>query len=281
MQKMRRFTKRMLQRAEIMALTRGRPFYDRTTGRRYRRVYHFHVRKSAGTSLNTAFWKLCKDSEAQQLRGEGYLVGRCEAAGLPRKLVMARHDVSVLQGGRYHMGYSHQPCWGLELPSDTFTLTIIRDPLRRLQSYYRYLMWVRHAYTHTPEVLRVAEPSWQELLLEANALGPVGEESLQNLVERAAAKHVVTQLWMFSEELDPAEAAERIVACSAVMRTENFVADLAELGERLGLPLGNYRERSYDNSGIPAFTPADIAAARDALVPEYAMLDRLGLTQAS
>lgn len=184
----------------------------------------------------------------------------------------------MLRDGRYHIGYSHQPAWLLDLPADTFTLTILRDPLRRLQSYYRYLLWVRRQYSRDFGDLRVAETGWQTLLTEAEALGLDGSESLRNLVERAPAQHVLNQLWMFSETLDPGEAAERIRACSAVLRTEYFAEDLAGLSTRLGIPLRVYHERGYDYSGLPEPTVEELAFAREALAAEYAMLDELGIS---
>ena len=182
----------------------------------------------------------------------------------------------MLQEGLYHIGYSHEPSWAFELPDHTFTVTIVRDPLRRLQSYYRYLVWVRRQHMQNPDFLKEAEPGWRGLLEEVEALGPVGSESLKTLVERAPAQHVVNQLWMFSKGLDPAEAADGIRGCSAILRTESYDKDLAKLGERLNLPLRAFRERGYDYSEIPDPTPADLSAAREALEAEYEMFEHLG-----
>ena len=274
-----RYVRDVFRRVERVAATTGRPFRDSATGQRFRRIYHLHIRKSAGTSLNVAFWKLCENTEAEGLRGRGYMLGPCRLPGLPGKLVFARHDGRLLQEGTYHVGYSHQPAWALDLPDDTFTVTIVRDPVRRLQSYYRYLLWVRREYGRAPDALRHAEPSWQDLLVEAEALGPIGSESLRHVLDRASAQHVMSQLWMFSEALDPAEAVERLRTCSAVLRTEHFAEDLAALGSRLGLPLHRFYERGYDYAGLPEPDGADLRAAREALEPEYVMLDRLSVAQ--
>lgn len=182
----------------------------------------------------------------------------------------------MLQEGYFHIGYSHEPSWVFKLPRDTFTLTIVRDPLRRLLSYYRYLLWVRRQYVQDPDLLKEAEPGWRGLLEEVEALGPVGGESLRTLIERAPAQHIVNQLWMFSENLNPVEAAERIRRCSVVLRTESYEEDLAGLAKRLNLPLRAFRERGYDYSGLPSPTPADLKAAREALAPEYEMFGYLG-----
>lgn len=272
---MNTYAKRAIRRAKLHVATAGRPFQDADTGRRYKRIHHFHIRKTAGTSLNTSFWRLCDDA-AGKPHGRGRFTARSDVMRWPQRLVFVRQDEGMLQEGLYHIGYSHQPSWAFELPDDTFTLTIVRDPLRRLQSYYRYLVWVRRQHMHNPDFLKKAEPGWRGILEEAEALGPVGSESLKTLVERAPSEHVINQLWMFSKGLDPVEGAEGIRACSAVLRTENFEEDLSKLSTRLNLPLRAFRERGYDYSEIPAPTAAELAAAREALAPEYEMFEQLG-----
>lgn len=272
------YAERTIRRVKLHLATMGRPFQDADTGRRYKRIHHFHIRKTAGTSLNASFWRLCTDV-TEKPHGRGRFIGRSDIRRWPPRLVFVRQDERMLEEGRYHIGYSHEPSWAFELPDDTFTLTIVRDPLRRLQSYYRYLVWVRRQHMQTPDALKKAEPGWRGILAEAEALGPVGSESLKNLVERAPAQHVVNQLWMFSKELDPVEGAEGIRGCSAILRTESYEKDLARLSEQLNLPLRAFRERGYDYSEIPAPTPADLSVAREALAAEYEMFERLGLDE--
>src|SRR4051794_8460283 len=99
------------------------------------RVYHFHVRKSAGTSLNAAFWALggvdadvLTRSRAKRVEGNGH--------------VFVRGDSALIEGGEYLYGSSHTPAYLLDLPAETYTITILRDPVARFLSYYRYLRWV-------------------------------------------------------------------------------------------------------------------------------------------
>ncbi|GAB5535004.1 MAG: hypothetical protein Rubg2KO_12530 [Rubricoccaceae bacterium] len=253
-------------------------FVDRETGERYHRIYHLHVRKTAGTSLNTALARIGNLGEESRLRGRGRLMLKGVAPKAPHHLVIVRHDPELLDAGHYHLGYSHKALWQLDLPPSTFRLTVLRDPVRRLASYYRYLLWTRRESRRNPERLRRLEGSWRDLLIEAEAMGKVGQESIVTLAEMAPPQHVSTQLWMFSEALDPLEAARNVLTCHAIFRTETFGDDVRQLAERLNLPLQSCRERAYETASLPAPTPDELDHVRSILAPEYEMLahvDRL------
>lgn len=196
----------------------------------------------------------------------------------PHHLVIVRHDPDLLKSGQYHLGYSHQALWQLALPPSTFRLTVLRDPVRRLVSYYRYLLWTRREAGRNPERLRRLEGSWRDLLIEADAMGEAGRESIVTLAETAPPRHVSTQLWMFSEALDPLEAARNACTCHAILRTETFGDNVRQLAKRLSLPLQSCRERAYETASLPAPTPDELDHIRILLAPEYKMLahvDRL------
>jgi len=198
----------------------------------------------------------------------------------PQRLVIVRHDPDLLQSGQYHLGYSHQALWQLDLPPSTFRLTVLRDPVRRLVSYYRYLLWTRRESRHNPERLRRLEGSWRDLLIEAEAMGDVGQESIVTLAETAPPRHVSTQLWMFSQTLDPHEAARNVLTCHAIFRTETFGDNVRQLGARLNLPLRSCRERVYETASLPAPTPDELEHVRTILAPEYEMLAHVKRLQA-
>ncbi len=193
----------------------------------YKRVYHYHVRKTAGTSLNSAFWALAgldlrTMSDRQVAEGNGLKVVR----GNPR----------LIEEGDYFFANSHQPAHTLRLPPSTFTVTILRDPASRAISYYSYLLWARSG-----EANRDREPFLDEVLAESAFLGRGPrrflarlsprrrEPAFRDFLDRVPPSHLLTQLHMFSERLDPAEAAERALACSAVCFTETFPEDLRAL----------------------------------------------------
>jgi hypothetical protein len=237
----------------------------------YRRVYHFHVRKTAGTSLNSAFWALAgldlrAMSDKQVAEGNGLKVVR----GNPR----------LIEQGDYFFANSHQPAYRLRLPPETYTITILRDPAARVISYYRYLLWARSG-----EADREHEPFLDEVLAESAFLGggprrflprPAprrGEASFRDFLDRVPPDRLLTQLHMFSERLDPSEAAESALACSATCFTETYPADLKRIAAELRLDLREKRERSFGERVVLSDEESELL--RERLAPEYAMIERV------
>lgn len=240
-------------------------------GTGYKRVYHFHVRKTAGTSLNSAFWALAgldlrAMSDKQVAEGNGLKVVR----GNPR----------LVEEGDYFFANSHQPAYRLRLPPETYTITILRDPAARVISYYRYLLWAR-----SEEADREREPFLDEVLAESAFLGGGPrrllarlaprrrEASFRDFLDRVPPERLLTQLHMFSERLDPSEAAEAALACSATCFTETYPADLKRIAAELQLDLREKRERSFGER--VSLTDEESELLRERLAPEYAMIERV------
>jgi hypothetical protein len=237
----------------------------------YERVYHYHVRKTAGTSLNSAFWALAgldlgAMSDRQVAEGNG--------------LKMVRGNPRLIEEGDYFFANSHQPAHSLRLPPSTFTVTILRDPAARAISYYSYLLWAR-----SEEAARDREPFLDEVLAESAFLdgGPRRllsrpasrrrEAGFRGFLDRVPPSHLLTQLHMFSERLDPGEAAERALACSAVCFTETFPEGLKALARELQLDLTEKRERRFGEKAI--LTEDELGLLRERLAPEFAMIERV------
>jgi hypothetical protein len=237
----------------------------------YERVYHYHVRKTAGTSLNAAFWALAgldlrAMSDRQVAEGNGLKVVR----GNPR----------LIEEGDYFFANSHQPAYSLRLPPSTFTVTILRDPGSRAISYYSYLLWARSG-----EATKDREPFLDEVLAESAfldggrrkllaRLSPRRREAtFRDFLDRVPPSHLLTQLHMFSERLDPGEAAENALACSAVCFTEAFPEGLKALARELQLDLEEKRERRFGEKAV--LTEAELGLLHERLAPEYAMIERV------
>ena len=217
--------------------------------RDYRRIYHYHVRKSAGTSLNAAFWHLAR-LDLQQM-GRRSLI--CK-----NRLIFVRHEIELINEGHYFYASSHQPAYRLNLPAKTFTIVILRDPLARLLSYYRYLLHIKL----NPQA-KEYEPFYPEVLRESDYTG----DSFQDFLAKVPRRHLSHQLYLFSENYDPQEAADRILQCSAICLTETFPRDLEKLAKTLDLPLLERRERSFRHE--INLSDADLDCARDLLHEEF------------
>jgi hypothetical protein len=230
----------------------------------YKRVYHFHVRKTAGTSLNSAFWALGgldlgAMADSQAVEGNG--------------LRFVRGNRRLIEEGDYFFANSHQPAWELRLPPATYTITILRDPAARVISYYRYLLWARSNPT-----AKEAEPFIDDVVAESSFLDRRlslrrREVAFRDFLDRAPAERLLTQLHMFSQRLDPSEAAENALACSATCFTETYGEDLRRVAAELRLDLSEKRERSFGEK--VDLSDDERALLRERLAPEYAMIERV------
>lgn len=230
----------------------------------YKRVYHFHVRKTAGTSLNSAFWALGgldlrAMANSQAVEGNG--------------LKFVRGNQQLIEEGDYFFANSHQPAYELRLPPGTYTITILRDPAARVISYYRYLLWAR-----SHRKAREAEPFIDDVIAESSFLDRRlslrrREVAFRDFLERAPAQRLMTQLHMFSERMDPSEAAENALACSATCFTETYAEDLKRVAAELQLDLREMRERSFGEK--VELSEGERALLRERLAPEHAMIERV------
>lgn len=219
----------------------------------YKRIYFYHIRKTAGTSLNRAFIALgADDVPAVHLRLQQSWNKRIVVDGK----VIVGHNRYLIQQGHYYYGFSHHPWDELVLPPQTFTVTCLRDPVRRAISHYRMLVGRIGAVTRST----AAERHW-------------AEGTLSDFVDRASPEHLMRQLYMFSTRMDIDEAEHRIRQCSAILYTEQFEEGVEALARQLQLPLQCRRERV--SPAEVELDPVGVERLRDYLQPEYELLSRL------
>ncbi|HEX6688968.1 MAG TPA: sulfotransferase family 2 domain-containing protein [Solirubrobacterales bacterium] len=221
----------------------------------YERVYHHHVRKTAGTSLNAAFWGLAGLNLPAMFNS---------SATTRNGLKFVRSDSKLISEGDYFFANSHTPAYRLQLPPHTFTVTILRDPAARVISYYRQFLWARANPT-----ARDVEPAVDKLQLLAKHMG----NGFQDFLRQLPPQLLLTQVFMFSERMDPVEAAENALACSAVCFTETFSEDLKMLATTLELELEEKHERRHDEKVV--LDEEELDHLREVLKPEYAMFERV------
>ncbi len=261
----------LARRARIRAdraLSRARTSWELRTDATYRRmalgyhlpdgtqrVYCYHIRKTAGTSLGFSFLGLGGEDPLEVWR-------RMSAARVHRTMsgpyTFAAYVPSVLSEGAYFFGRSHHCYDDQPLPPRTFTVTVLRDPVDRVHSYFDYLT-------------------------EGDGLGlpgPLGGRERRRatggfdaFLDRVPDIHLLNQLATFSKRLDVSEAAERITGCSSVLSTSDFARGLGDLARRLDLPLAEHRARV--TTARSTLSDGQRQRLRERLEPEYELMRRL------
>lgn len=225
---------------------------------RYKRVFHYHIRKTAGTSINYAFLSIGGEpgravySRLAHNPTHRTISGKRAFVGFYRPLI---------EQGYYHYAFSHTAAHELSLPPDTFTITCLRDPLKRLLSHYQMLREF------------VDTDTWHGCL---NVEGPWLGRSFDDFLSAIPREHCCRQLYMFSQKFDPNEAIDRVRRSGYYFFTEEFVDGMAKLSSHLheDLPVLHARPTriAYE---IPARA---LDRARDLLSDEYEMIDALRMT---
>lgn len=236
---------------------RRRPPLDYGMPDGIRRVYLYHIRKTGGTSLSRSFLSLGGEDPASVERRINASFLRTTASGT---YVFAGKLRRSLETGRYFFGWSHLPAYDLRLPPNTFTVSVLRDPVKRVISYYNYLIGGDDA--SLVFAIKQAERGF--------AAG-----GFHAFLDRVPKRHLLCQLYMFSSDFSVDEAAERLNSCSLILATERLKEGTAELNGRLGMRLEPRHERV---SLVEAqLSTSELDRVRDLLEPEYQLFKQIGL----
>ncbi len=221
-----------------------------------RRVYCHHIRKTAGTSLLMSF--LALGGEDPAVVWERMVAAPGLSRTVSGRYAFVSFHRQLLTEGAYFFGRAHRPVADQPLPPDTFTVTILRDPVTRVHSYFDYL-----TVGDAPGTPRPVAPRERSL----------AADGFDAFLERVPTRHLLSQINTFSSRLDVGEAVDRVAACSAVLFTERYEEGLAELATRLDLPLAPWRARVTEARST--LTPTQLERLRHRLEPEYELLARL------
>lgn len=219
----------------------------------YKRIYHVHIRKSAGTSINSAFWAM-GNLNLKKINREPLCIGK-------GNLVFVRNNKPFIEKGNYFYGNSHIPFWNLNIPEDTFTFCVLRDPYKRLVSLYKYYLWV----AKTPKDIAInQEPYYHTLIKHIGWLG----ESFSDFLDNSPKKNIANQLYMFSENYNVEEALENIYKLNKVYFQENFDEAIKDLSSLLFLPIKTKNERNFGGVNF-SISEDEKQKAMDLLENEY------------
>jgi hypothetical protein len=246
----------IIQRSKYRKLSEKYELPDRS-----KRIYCYHIWKTGGTSLHSSFMSLGgEDPAAVHWRLAG-LVPRTSSDGL----VFVAHAVELIEEGAYFYAWSHRAAHELRLPPHTFTVAVFRDPVRRVQSIYRMLLGGPQREFPFPHSADKSRWTWA---------------SFDDFLSNIPRERLLGQLFMFSKTFDVDEAVERARHCSFFFFNEEYEYGLAELGRKLGLPLGKMRRERVSRERV-VLADRELERLRSLLEPEYRMIERLKATKAA
>lgn len=224
----------------------------------YERIYLYHVRKTGGTSIAFALMRLSGvDPHVIERRISRYTFAQAHGYRY-----VGDGNISLIRRGDYFFSFCHEPDYAIEVPANTFRFTVLRDPISRVVSLYRYLAAPRvdsSFYLRAP----LAERRW-------------AVEGFDRFLDQVPFPHIANQLHMFSRSGSVGEAVDRLSRLDMLLRTEHLDQDLRRLEQALHLQLPMTKERT---SLLPfALTCAQRDRLRNLLADEYEVLRQIGIS---
>jgi hypothetical protein len=161
------------------------PIYkDKINNTHFSRIYHFHIRKCGGSSLNVAFSKFPNgNSKNYQI-----VASQHENKAIFNNVPIVGWNLKQLKRGDFWYGFSHIEFERIfPLKKNTFTFTFLRDPIERLLSHYNMIKdWENNENPH---------PAFE---IEGRWLG----NSFSEFLDKIPKQHLQNQLFMFSTSFD-------------------------------------------------------------------------------
>lgn len=235
----------------VSAAPASAPVVTSTSGA-YPRYYLVHLRKSAGSSLNHMFLSLA-DPEHEAFRKA--LADKPDHRLERKGKAFVGWNEDWINSSQYFYAFSHSPLYRLKMQPDTFVMTVFRDPVRRVVSYFNYLTgMLRNGIDHP-------------CLVEE---GPYVKGGFEPFIECIPPQHLMSQLYMFSPTYDVTDAMTRIRRVNHIFFTEKFSAGVEALKRKTQLPLPTLRENVSKHRAL--ISPKLLERLRIKLEPEYRLL---------
>ncbi|MBD3407216.1 MAG: hypothetical protein GF411_13940 [Candidatus Lokiarchaeota archaeon] len=192
-------------------------------------IYFYHIRKTGGTSINFAFFSASgKDPQLVYNELNKHKSIRCD------KYKFVRDVIDELNNGSYFYGFSHIPSHNLNLAQHIIKITCFRDPIKRVLSIYRAMMWKKS----------VGEPRPGHIWLGS---------SFSDFLNKLPRTRLCEQLYMFSSTYNVDEALETTSKCKYILFTDNINNGMNKISHDLGIKL----KIKHDNKSIYEFEPTD------------------------
>ncbi len=222
---------------------------------RYDRIYFYHVRKAGGTSINHMFMSLGGEQPEKVYQRVAQNSDHKTNSG---GLVYAGWNKDVVSRGDYFYAHSHATMQELNLPEKTFTFTCLRDPVKRILSHYKMLMYYK--------INNINHPGMK---LEGKFLG----NSFQDFITLFPKHLMQHQLFMFSRRYNVSEAMENVLSLDHFMFTDDFKYGIMQLCKKTELNLTPLHKRKAETDF--SVSPGQIKILEHKLEPEIQFINKL------
>ena len=206
---------------EIIRILRGNHHFVRPI----KRVYHHHLMKTGGTSLNKMFIEL---SGTDVTIGYNELMRTRDLRIIKNKFVYTAWNQLAILSGNWHYSWSHRPIYKMKLPKNTFIITSIRHPYERVFSRYKHLLKNKSANLSTTH--SATEYKW---------LGNGFDDYLKNIPD----SELCHQLAMYSKNLNVKDALKQLERIDFVIDLSSFSEDIEKLNDKLNIKLKSIHTR--------------------------------------
>lgn len=219
-------------------------------------IYHIHIRKAAGTTINFAFLSNANNTDTNALYKR--LSDKPNHRVIADGKVFVGWNLALIYGGNYSYAFSHTPLHQLRFRKEMFLFTCLRDPAKRVISHYNMLKYyqknnIRHS------CMKI-EGKWPG-------------RSFDHFLDNIPKENLLNQLYMFSKEFDIDEAVDNILNLDLVMFTEELERGLQKLEMLTGWSLPTSRKKNYGHK--EDITGEQISRLREMLEYEYRILSKL------
>ena len=174
----------------------------------FQRIYHNHIRKCAGTSINkTMIYSIGGNENAY----EDLDRHRHHKLNLPLGSCVGWNTAAINRGSFFY-AFSHEPLHRLTLDGSTFTFCFLRNPVQRVISHYNMLKDLIDEGSNHPALVQEKKFAFGDF---------------DHFLDNIPREHLEAQLFNFSASYNVDEAIYCL--CSRI----NYVGDIKDPAKKL------------------------------------------------